>query len=79
MIEAEAEEYGKLEKVQDLQPKTLETKTIKKHFCNYFSIGVDGKIGFSFDMHRTSTRMGNLAMYGVMGLVKSFTRTKSLE
>ncbi len=52
---------------------------MKKHFCNYFSIGVDGKIGFSFDMHRTSTRMGNLAMYGVLGLAKSFTKTKSLE
>lgn len=29
-------------------------------------------------MHRTTTRMGNLAMYGVLGLVKSFTKTKSL-
>ncbi len=42
-------------------------------------MGVDGKIGYSFDLHRTSTRMGNLAMYGALGLVKSFTKTKSLS
>lgn len=29
-------------------------------------------------MHRTTTRMGNLAMYGILGLVKSFTKTKSI-
>jgi len=52
---------------------------IKKTFCNYFSFGIDGKIGYSFDMHRTRSRLGNLAMYGCIGLVKVMTRTKSLD
>ncbi len=30
-------------------------------------------------MHRTKTRFGNLAMYACMGLVKTLTRTKSLD
>lgn len=56
----------------------LPEKTYHKDFCNYFSFGVDGKVGYSFDLHRTSTRLGNLVMYGALGLVKSFTKTKTL-
>ena len=52
---------------------------IKKTFCNYFSFGIDGKIGYSFDMHRTKTRFGNLAMYACLGLIKAMTRTKTLD
>ena len=70
---------GKLEKVQNYENSLIEGNTIKKTFCNYFSFGIDGKIGYSFDMHRTSTRMGNLAMYGVLGMVKAATSTKTLD
>ena len=49
-----------------------------KHFCNYFSVGIDGKVGYSFDLHRTSSRIGNMMVYGVMGAVKSFTKTKTV-
>ena len=56
----------------------MEEKTITKHWVNYFSFGIDGKIGYSFDLHRTSSRLGNLAMYSLMGFVKSFTKTKTL-
>lgn len=79
MVEAEAQEYGKFEKVSDKKPTLIEGKTFSKHFCNYFSLGIDGKVGFSFDLHRTSSRMGNLAVYGAMGLVKSFTTTKTVK
>jgi hypothetical protein len=41
-------------------------------------VGIDGKIGYSFDMHRTGSRIGNLAVYGAMGFVKSFTKTKNI-
>lgn len=41
-------------------------------------MGVDGKIGYSFDLHRTSSRFGNLVVYGAMGVVKSFTKTKTV-
>ncbi len=78
MVQAEVQQYGKFQKVEGGENKTLEGKVFSKHFCNYFSVGVDGKIGYSFDRHRTSTRMGNLAMYGMLGLVKSFTKTKSI-
>ena len=41
---------------------------MKKHFVNYFSFGVDAEIGYEFDKNRTSNRIGNMAMYGVLGL-----------
>lgn len=30
-------------------------------------------------MHRTSTRMGNLAMYGALGVLKEVTRSKTID
>lgn len=78
MMEAEVQEYGKFERVENCETRALEGKRLSKHFCNYFSLGIDGKIGYSFDLHRTGSRLGNLAVYGAMGLVKSFTRTKTL-
>ena len=46
---------------------------------NYFSFGLDGKVGYSFDMHRKTSRIGNLAVYGALGLVKGLTKTKNVS
>lgn len=46
---------------------------------NYFSFGLDGKVGYSFDMHRTQSRLGNLTVYGALGFVKGITKTKNLN
>lgn len=40
---------------------------------------MDGKVGYSFDMHRADSRIGNLAVYGGLGLVKSMTKTKTVD
>ncbi len=61
------------------QNKLIEGKTFERSFCNYFSFGMDGKIGYSFDMHRTQSRLGNLAMYGILGMIKAMTKTKTLS
>jgi hypothetical protein len=49
-----------------------------KHFCNYFSFGIDGEIGYKFDKHRTSTRLGNMAVYGMMGIKTGLQKVKNL-
>jgi len=54
-------------------------KVLERSFCNYFSFGLDGKIGYAFDRRRTSTRIGNLIVYGAMGLIKAASKTKSLN
>jgi hypothetical protein len=30
-------------------------------------------------MHRTTTRLGNLAMYACLGMIKALTKTKTLD
>lgn len=53
-------------------------KSVSFPFCNYFSFGIDGKIGYSFDSKRTKSRVGNLIVYGTMGLVKAICKTKTI-
>jgi hypothetical protein len=57
----------------------IDGNVLTKTFCNYFSFGIDGKIGYGFDKYRTKSRIGNLAMYACIGLAKSMTRTKKLD
>lgn len=54
-------------------------KKFSRSFCNYFSIGIDGKIGYAFDMHRTTSRWRNLLVYGTMGIIKAATKTKTIS
>jgi hypothetical protein len=56
----------------------MEGKVFSKHFVNYFSFGIDGEIGYEFDKNRTSTRLGNLAMYGAMGIKVGLQKMKNL-
>lgn len=51
---------------------------MNKHFCNYFSFGVDAEIGYEFDKHRTTTRLGNMAVYGMMGIKTGLQKLKNL-
>ena len=71
-------DYGKIEKFDEKEHKNIGLE-VTKPFINYFSFGLDGKVGYSFDMHRTQSRMGNLAVYSGLGLVKGITKTKNLN
>ena len=51
---------------------------ISKNFCNYFSFGIDGKVGYEFDKYRTKSRLGNLAVYGAMGIMSNFSKIKPI-
>lgn len=53
-------------------------KVISKNFCNYFSFGIDGKVGYEFDKYRTKSRLGNLAVYGAMGIASNFSKIKPI-
>ena len=40
---------------------------------------MDGKIGYSFDIHRKNSRLANLATYGIMGAIKNLSKTKTVQ
>ena len=77
-VEIGVNEHGRFEKVENGKDQVFGNKILLKHFVNYFSIGVDGEIGYEFDKRRTSTRIGNLAVYGAMGIKAGLTKVKNL-
>jgi diacylglycerol kinase (ATP) len=46
---------------------------------NYFSIGVDARIGLSFDRNRQNSRVVNKAVYCWEGFKKMFMRTPGIS
>jgi len=55
-----------------------QTKMTKK-MCNYFSFGVDSRIGFGFDKHRTTSVLGNKCVYCWEGFKKMFIKTARMK
>jgi len=55
--------------------KSNTVNTYSKVMCNYFSFGVDSRIGYGFDKGRTKSRFGNKIVYCWEGFKKFFTKT----
>ena len=70
---------GKFEVISEDKDHELKEKKLYKTFVNYFSFGIDGKVGYSFDRHRANSKCGNLIVYGAIGIAKSLTRTKTVD
>lgn len=47
--------------------------------CNYFSIGVESRIGLGFEKKRTSHAITNKCVYGIEGLKKMCCCSKTLK
>lgn len=52
---------------------------MKKSFSNYFGVGIDARIGYSFDKYRTRSVFTNLLCYACIGLAKLFKRASKVE
>ena len=52
---------------------------LSKAFCNYMSLGIDGRIGYTFDKYRTASRFMNLLVYGAIGAKKMFDKAMPLD
>ena len=74
-VEISVHEDGMFKKGNSNGSKIEEKKVIKRCFSNYCSLGIDGRIGYSFDKFRSSSRMMNLAIYGGIGIQKSFKKS----
>lgn len=74
-------EKGYLTKVSSGQEKVVDDNKHELHktFCNYLSMGIDGRIGYTFDKYRTKSRFLNLLVYGAIGVKKMFDREMLLE
>lgn len=55
------------------------TQIFTKKMSNYCSVGVDARIGYGFDKHRTQSKHINKICYCLEGLKKMFIRTKKIN
>ena len=78
-FELELYEGGDIRKIKDKEEFIMPEKHLKKSFSNYFGIGIDARIGYSFDKYRTRNVLTNLLCYGCIGFAKLFKRSKKLE
>ncbi|KAF4659055.1 hypothetical protein FOL47_007732 [Perkinsus chesapeaki] len=64
---------------KDNSPEGEILRSIVKPICNYFSIGVESRVGLGFDKHRTKSKFLNKAVYVVEGTKKiTFTKTPNI-
>ena len=52
--------------------KNVNTKSLRKTFINYFSIGYEARAGFSFEKQRSKNRYINKCIYAYKGFQKFF-------
>ena len=57
----------------------LDRKILVKPMCNYFSIGIESRVGLGFDKKRTKSAFGNKIRYVIEGLKKSITSTPRIS
>jgi diacylglycerol kinase (ATP) len=69
-LEMELYEGGDVRRIKNKQEVIVEDKHIKRSFSNYFSLGIDARIGYSFDRRRTKNKFANLICYGCIGFWK---------
>ncbi|XP_055388942.1 diacylglycerol kinase A-like [Condylostylus longicornis] len=53
-------------------PTHLDNKILRLKMCNYFSCGIESRVGIGFDRHRTKSQFFNKMMYGIEGGKKAF-------
>ena len=51
----------------------------EKQMINYFSIGVDARIGYGFDKNRTTNQCCNKCVYCWEGFKKMFIKTPKVN
>ena len=66
-------------KSKDEKGSEITMSTFNKPMSNYFSIGIDGRIGMGFDKHRTKSRFCNLCVYFCEGLKKLCVKTSRIN
>lgn len=56
-----------------------ELKQFNKMFVNYFSCGVDARMGLGFDRNRTKSQFCNKIVYGLEAIKKLFKTTQKIS
>jgi hypothetical protein len=53
-------------------------KHLLKRFTNYFSFGMDARVGFDFNRHRTQKQLLNYILYFLIGCFNEFRSIENI-
>ena len=78
-VVVKVKEGGSIKKIKDgRKVPVTDSLEFSKLCCNYFSVGVDGRIGLGFDRNRTKSACCNKTVYACEGFKKSLWRTNTI-
>ena len=78
-ITVKVKDGGSIKKIKNgKKVPVTDSLDMTKLCCNYFSVGVDGRIGMGFDRNRTSSACCNKTVYICEGFKKSLWRTNTI-
>lgn len=78
-FELELYEGGDIRKIEDKKETIMPLKSFKKSFSNYCGVGIDARVGYTFDKYRTRSVLANLMCYGCIGFAKMFKKSRRIE
>ena len=64
---------------KDENGRQIDLKSFKKNMSNYFSIGVESRIGLGFERNRAKSRAANKMVYAWEGFKKIFLKTHRMN
>lgn len=50
-----------------------------KRFTNYFSFGMDARVGYDFNRYRSERQLFNYALYALVGFFNKFRKIKNIQ
>lgn len=78
-VEVETFQNGSIYDVKDQKEIPRAENTFNKMFSNYVGIGLDARVVYTVERHRTSIAFLNKVVYGFIGFLNFFRHMKRLE
>lgn len=72
-------ENGVIYDIKDQKENAREEKTVHKMFSNYVGMGIDAKVVYTVERHRTPFAFLNKVVYGFIGFLNFFRSMKRLQ
>ena len=78
-VEVEYREGGYISQQKNGETKKIAGKPFYKQITSYFSFGIDARVGYNFDSHRSNFQLWNYALYCLIGCFNRFKKTSNVS
>lgn len=77
-VEVQYREGGYISQKKNGEVKKMPSRPFCKQITNYFSFGIDARVGYNFDSHRSNFQLFNYALYCLIGCFNRFKKTSNV-